>query len=270
MKTAKLTPEELGNKIREAIVDVSENGKTIKETGILKLLSELNEMRENPATRLGGPAVQPGPIDKMYLGIAAEWKQASDVYMTTKKGREEYLLAEANRATRANLEGEKTVSRAGKGGGRKELSDSDVLSGPSGGAKEGRVRATKSEKKIPKPAREKGDRDRKTYKFMGEEHGKGKLVLAIIKYHVEKNPKITAQQLKGFFPDQLLKGYGIIRVLSEAQEISKTHKRFFLKEEQLVKVKDGKMAVCNQFSAENIKPFFEHVTKKLGYEIEGI
>lgn len=262
------TPEELAEKIRKAFVDIRDNEMTMKETGITRMLSDLNLLRENPTSRLGGESLHQGPVDILYLQLTAEWKEVFAVYLSTKKGAQEIQLARAKKA----LNQQKAINSAIKvsSGSAKDISDSELSRGPSGG-KEGRARTPRvtSEKKVPKQTRPKGDRDRKTYTFEGEEYGKGKLVHAIIKKHATKNPKMTVPQLKAAFPDHLLKGYGLVRVLKEAQEISKKHTRFFLREDQLIKCTDGVVAVCNQFSAENIKPFFEHATK-LGYKIGGL
>lgn len=260
------TPEELAEKIRIAFVDIRDHDMTMKETGITKMLSELNTLRENPGARLGGESLHQGPVDTLYLELVAEWKEVFAVYLSTKKGAQEIQLAKAKQALNKQKIQDSAVKISSG-----SISDSELTKGHSGGgAKETRTRSSRvSEKKVPKQARPKGDRDRKTYTFEGEEYGKGKLVHAIIKKHASKNPKITVPQLKAAFPDHLLKGYGLVRILKEAQEISKKHTRFFLREDQLIKCTDGVVAVCNQFSADNIKPFFEHATK-LGYKIGGL
>jgi hypothetical protein len=251
MKIQEKTAEELKLSIEQAVLEIKEKRKSPIQTKIGKLFGELLNIDEG-----------------LYRALMADYKPIATEYFSTKRGREEKIIIEADRAARAEvLAGEIAGKISRGGGGKKELSDTDLMSGPSS-AREGRVRASKpAAKKLPKPARPKGDRDRQNFKFRGAEYGKGKLVHAIIKFHVEKNPKITVQQLKAVFPDHLLKGYGLIRPLAEALEISKQHKRFFLKEEHLIKCSGGVVAVCNQFSCENIKPFFEHA-KKLGYEIE--
>lgn len=109
-------------------------------------------------------------------------------------------------------------------------------------------------------------RNRQVYEFNGETYGKGPLVLAIVKHHVESNPDIGYDKLKAAFPDDLLKSYGIFRRLDDAQEASKKRKRYFLKDEQLVTVSDCQIAVCNQFTSGNIGAFIVAAVK-LGYEI---
>lgn len=110
-------------------------------------------------------------------------------------------------------------------------------------------------------------RDRKSFVFNGETYGKGPLVLAIIRAHAGTKG-VGYAEMKKAFPDELLRGYGIFRTLSEAQEISKVRKRFFLNPDQQVKLSCGTIvAVCNQFTSENIVPFLTRATE-LNYKID--
>lgn len=111
-------------------------------------------------------------------------------------------------------------------------------------------------------------RNRQGYKFNGEVYGKGPLVLAVIKCHVDANPDIDYTKLKSTFPDELLKSYGVFKRLDDAQEASKKRKRYFLKDEQVVSVRDCQVAVCNQFTSDNIGAFIEKALE-MGYEIKG-
>ena len=119
----------------------------------------------------------------------------------------------------------------------------------------------------PKVVKPKGERDRSNYKFNGGEYGKGPLVHAILSAHVEGNKGIKHDQMKSAFPDTLLRSYGIFKRLEEAQEISKERKRYFLKDTQIIKLSDCSIAVCNQFTSDNIVPFLA-AARKLGYSIE--
>lgn len=119
----------------------------------------------------------------------------------------------------------------------------------------------------PKVSRPKGDRDRSAFKFNGNEYGKGPLVLAVLNQHVSDNKGITHDAMKRAFPDTLLRSYGIFKALKDALEISKVRKRYFLKDEQLITLSDCKIAVCNQFTSDNIVAFLD-CARKLGYAIE--
>jgi len=126
-------------------------------------------------------------------------------------------------------------------------------------------------KKIPaKPARDPNEphvRDRSGYKFNGNVYGKGPLVLAVVKCVVEADPDITSSKLKEIFPDELLKSYGIFKPTDVAEEASKKRKRYFLKEDQIISVRDCRIAVCNQFTAGNIGAFIDKA-REIGYEIK--
>ena len=110
-------------------------------------------------------------------------------------------------------------------------------------------------------------RDNSKFKFEGEEYGKGPLVRAVVAKYVEDNPGVTVKKLKEAFPDELLKRFGIFQDEATAREISGKGDRYFLKEAQLIKLKDKKIAVCNQFTAANIQPFLK-VAKTLGFKIK--
>ena len=111
-------------------------------------------------------------------------------------------------------------------------------------------------------------RNNNKFKFNGEEFGKGPLVRAVVAQFVADNPGINYKKLKEAFPDDLLKRFGICQDVEKAREISGAkYDRYFFKEEQVIKVKDKKVVVCNQFTSDNIKPFLK-VAKELGYKIK--
>jgi hypothetical protein len=121
------------------------------------------------------------------------------------------------------------------------------------GVKAGDKKTVKPEK--PKEEDEvilKSERNVSKYKFNGELLGKGRLVLAVVKKYIEDNPKVTLVKLKEVFPDELQPRYGIIREVSIAKKMSEDRDRYFLKPEELIKVGDKKIAVCNQFGSHNL------------------
>jgi len=110
-------------------------------------------------------------------------------------------------------------------------------------------------------------RNNDKFKFEGEEYGKGALVRAVLKKYVSENVGITYKQLKEVFPDTLLKRFGIFEEMTKARELSGKYERYCFKEEEVVKLKDKKVVVCTQFTAENIQGFLK-VAKELGYKIQ--
>lgn len=110
-------------------------------------------------------------------------------------------------------------------------------------------------------------RDNSKSKFNGELYGKGPLVRAIVQQYVSDNPTTTYKQLKEVFPDELLKRFGIFQDEKTANEIAPKGGRYFEKPEQMIKLKDRKIVVCNQFTLANIQPFLK-VAKSLGYKIK--
>lgn len=102
--------------------------------------------------------------------------------------------------------------------------------------------------------------------FLGKDHTKSGVVLAVVKAYVDNNPGITLAQLKTAFPDTLLRRFGIVQEISKSVEIAKGGARYFTKESQQIKLADCIAVVCNQITAENIKPFLAEANK-LGYEV---
>ena len=113
-------------------------------------------------------------------------------------------------------------------------------------------------------------RDNSKYKFNGEDGlGKGPLVRAVVAKYVEDNPDTTHKQLKEIFPDTLMKRFGVFANETEAKKLSGNKPRYFLKPEQMIKIKGQKepIAICNQWTAALIEPFIK-VAKELGYKIK--
>lgn len=110
-------------------------------------------------------------------------------------------------------------------------------------------------------------RDNSKYKFNGQEYGKGPLVHAVISQYVADNKGTTYKKLKEVFPDELLKRFGIFQDEDTAIQIAPKGGRYFSKPEQVIKLKDRSVIVCNQFTLANIQPFLK-VAKTLGYKVK--
>jgi hypothetical protein len=107
------------------------------------------------------------------------------------------------------------------------------------------------------------------YTFMGEQYGKGPLVLAVVKNYIKEHPKVTLKQLKeNIFPDSLMHRFGIVADLKTAEGFG-ARPRFFLREDQIITLGDKKtkVVVCNQFTFDNLQPFLKHVKAELGLKI---
>lgn len=110
-------------------------------------------------------------------------------------------------------------------------------------------------------------RDNSKYKFNNQEYGKGPLVRAVVAKYVEDNSPMTFKKLKEVFPDTLLKRFGIFQDVEMAKEIGGKGNRYFTKSDQIIKLKDKSVVVCNQFTFENFQPFLK-VAKDIGYKIK--
>ena len=119
---------------------------------------------------------------------------------------------------------------------------------------------------------EQREKDYTKYLFEGEKYGKGRLVLAVLKKYVSENPGISFNDLKMVFPDCLqgesdLQFSGTHVVLSRPEKIETGEmKRFFAKDEELIQIQGGKIAVCREWNYQNIQNFIG-ATAKIGYVI---
>lgn len=95
--------------------------------------------------------------------------------------------------------------------------------------------------------------------------GKRHLVLEIIKFYVNQNPKITLDKLQKIFPMALRQGS--LQIVSDINDIN-DDRRYFIKDNELLILHGKKVTVCNQWGVGNIEPFIDYVTSKLGYKVE--
>jgi hypothetical protein len=117
----------------------------------------------------------------------------------------------------------------------------------------------------------KSNKDTTQYQFNGLTLGKGPLVLAVIKHHVENNSESTFPSLKAQFPDSIRGSDGVFDTIESASEkyARNNKKKHFINPKDQIKLQDSTIAVSNQWTASTIDPFIS-VAKELGYEINSI
>lgn len=108
------------------------------------------------------------------------------------------------------------------------------------------------------------NKDYTKYIFNGQKFGKNRLVLAVIKDYVEKNPTITYSQLKVIFPDSL---QGRETFTTETEAKQKRDRRNFIEPDELITLADETIAVSTQWGLVNTNPFIEHC-KKMNIDIK--
>ncbi|WP_197687266.1 PDDEXK family nuclease [Aquiflexum balticum] len=112
-------------------------------------------------------------------------------------------------------------------------------------------------------------KDYSKFIFQGGEYNKGRLVHAVIKSHVERNPDLTYSELKRDYPDSIQGSFGVFDLTANAENIFSRwgHKRHYIKEEEVIKLQDQTISTCTQWNPENIKDFINQA-KKFGWMIE--
>lgn len=112
-------------------------------------------------------------------------------------------------------------------------------------------------------------KDNSKYKFNGKVLGKGRLVLEVIRKHVEDNPEISFSELERQFPRQTQGSNGVFSTSERANEILvKDKKRNFLKPEELIMLADTTViAVSTEWGIGNIRRFINKAAEQ-GHKIE--
>ena len=108
------------------------------------------------------------------------------------------------------------------------------------------------------------NKDYTRYIFNGQKFEKNRLVLAVIRDYVEKNPTITYSQLQAKFPDSLQRRETFT---TETKAKQKSDRRNFIKPDELITLTDETIAVSTQWGLPNINPFIEHC-KRMNIKIE--
>ena len=98
-------------------------------------------------------------------------------------------------------------------------------------------------------------RDYSRYLYNGQTYGKNRLVLAVIKDFVRKNPALSYNQLKEKFPDKL---QGSETFTTEKNAKQKKDRRNFIKPNELVVLTDEVIAVSTEWGLFNITHFISH------------
>ena len=115
-------------------------------------------------------------------------------------------------------------------------------------------------------AKSKG-RDNSTFKYDGADYKKGPLVRKILADHIVANKGISYAKLKAAFPDELLRRFGVFQDEDTARSLSGARDRYAFQPENMIKLKDKTIAVCNQWTLDNIQPFLK-TARALGYKIK--
>lgn len=111
-------------------------------------------------------------------------------------------------------------------------------------------------------------RDTSKYGFNGKMFGKGRLVLEIIKDHVENNPDITFSELEKQFPKKIQGSKGVFSTSDEANDtLIRESRRNFLKPNELISLSDSTIAVSTEWGIMNIGRFIKQA-RMYGYKIE--
>ena len=121
--------------------------------------------------------------------------------------------------------------------------------------------------KVSKPTPTTKGRNTSKYIFEKVKRSKSQTVLAVIKAYVRDNKNVSYKKLLTVFPPHV-KRFGTINILSAAKELSPDPKRprYFFKDEDVIRLKNQKVVVTNQWTETVFQEFFVNA-KQLGYKI---
>lgn len=108
------------------------------------------------------------------------------------------------------------------------------------------------------------------YIFNNESLSKSRLVLKVItEYVYQQEEEINLYQLHQAFPNELQGSLGIANRFYEVMNKydGEADKRHFVKEQDLLDLQDGKVAVCSQWTLASVEKFIQHA-RNLGFDIE--
>jgi len=121
----------------------------------------------------------------------------------------------------------------------------------------------------------KGKKDTSKYTFNGKAYGKGRLVQAVVKDYISKNPDTSFDELKKAFPDEWQAGgaksgnRAVFARLTDAKKIfeDKGYIRHYFKEGETIQLSDEVIAVSNQWGIGNIGDFVDGSNKNHNTDI---
>ena len=164
----------------------------------------------------------------------------------------------------ATLAREKAISRDNQIGGRPAFSIYVET-------EEQRIEAELLPKNTRGPSQKRASAKNYTkYTFQDNNYGKGKLVLALVKFYASADNKATVASVQNAFPKKLHGKFNVVDEIKGAVVKSEKQRRFFLDPNQMITLSDGTtIAVCSQWGSNNINNVVEHANGILGYEITG-
>lgn len=111
-----------------------------------------------------------------------------------------------------------------------------------------------------------GNKDHSKFEFLGVDYNKSRLVNAVLRNYLLKQPETTYAQLESLFPQHLQHGStGIFTTREKALDVFETtgYKRYYIKNDEFIQLADATIATSNQWGIDNIMYFVNHVNNKV-------
>ncbi len=112
--------------------------------------------------------------------------------------------------------------------------------------------------------------DRTKYVFNGQIFGKNRLVQAVVKTYVNQHPNISLTELQMIFYKELQGSIGVVYEIEKAKMRGPDYvNRFFIKNNDVIHLRDANVYVCNQWGISNIDNFLKKA-RSIGFIIEEV
>lgn len=112
-------------------------------------------------------------------------------------------------------------------------------------------------------------RDKTRYSLDGVTYLKNRFVWAVVNKYIQEHQNITYDELIAVFGDKNQGSFGVVRRV-DSEIVEKNPIRYFCKrDDDLLAIADGKVAVCNQWSKSTVINIF-NMAVQLGYSVEKI
>ena len=112
-------------------------------------------------------------------------------------------------------------------------------------------------------------RDKTRYSLDGVTYLKNRFVWAVVNKYIQEHQNITYDELIAVFGDKNQGSFGVVRRV-DSEIVEKNPIRYFCKkDDDLLAIADGKVAVCNQWSKSTVINIF-NIAVQLGYSVEKI
>ena len=99
-------------------------------------------------------------------------------------------------------------------------------------------------------------------------------MLAVVQKYVADNPTVTFDDLQKTFPDMLQGSKGVVRLFDSVSPEDRGEngaiKRYYVNNDEIIKLNGLKVLVSDQWGAGNVEKFIENAVNNLNFDIQKV